>query len=235
MLKRSYSSPRFRVSWFLRATSSDWSWQNNPPKMRRRLILVPREGWPGIISLLPPATMTVPPLIPSSSAMPPLIPSSPKMRRRLILVPREGWPGTISLLPPATMEMLPLAPSSSPMPSLVPSSSPMPPLVPSSSPIPPLVPPSSPMPPLVPSSSPMCPRIRRGGRNGHRPGGHLSGLQVLEASRATHPPSPFDVIRRGTRLGGRAGVGGLMSQSASLCLVFPCPYLFFLFFLSSLV
>ncbi len=53
-LKRSSVSPRpvFLVPPCNLLTQS---WQNNPPKMRRRLILVPRKGWPGIISLLSPA------------------------------------------------------------------------------------------------------------------------------------------------------------------------------------
>ncbi len=61
----------------------------------------------------------------------------------------------------------------------------------------------------------LSPRIRLGSRNGHRPGGRLSSLQVLEASRAPTPPSPFDIIRRRTRLGGRGG-------NVTVCLPLPC-------------
>ncbi len=46
----------------------------------------------------------------------------------------------------------------------------------------------------------LSPRIRHVSRNGHRPGGHLSGLLEPWGLQSAHPPSPFDVIRRGTRL-----------------------------------
>ncbi len=83
--------------------------------------------------------------------------------------------------------------------------------------------------PQIHHGRPNC-RLRHGSRNGHCPGGHVSRFQVPWGLQSTHPPSPINVVRQGSRLFGR-GVG-VMSDFVSLCLVFPCLYLVFL---SSLV
>ncbi len=66
----------------------------------------------------------------------------------------------------------------------------------------------------------LSPRIRHVSRNGHRPGGHLSGFLEPWGLQSAHPPSPFDVIRRGTRLleGGGGGGGG---GNVTVCLPLP--------------
>ncbi len=69
------------------------------------------------------------------------------------------------------------------------------------------------------------PRIRHGSRNGHRPGGHLSGLQVLEASRAPTPP-PLSMSYGAGRAYWK---GGVMSEFVFLCLCFRAHIWSFLF------
>ncbi len=73
--------------------------------------------------------------------------------------------------------------------------------------------------PLTRHGRPSSP-LRHGSRNGRRPGGLLScPVSVsLEASRAPTPPSPFDVIRRGTRL---LEGGGNVRLSLSVSCVSP--------------
>ncbi len=61
----------------------------------------------------------------------------------------------------------------------------------------------------------LSPRIRHGSRNGHRPGGHLSGLQVLEASRVPTPP-PLSMLYGAGRAYWKGG------GNVRLCLPFPC-------------
>ncbi len=66
--------------------------------------------------------------------------------------------------------------------------------------------------------------LQRWSRNGRCPGGHLSCLHVPWGLQSAHPPSPLDVVRRGTRLLG----GGSNVRPVSPCLVSPCllyPYM----------